>query len=212
MIKLTVNPKKLWFTSDSHYGHKNICRGVSQWGSNDASGNFVVNEAATRDFANLKEMNDALVDRINSTVGTDDILVHGGDWSFGGQEKIKEFRDRIKCKNIILIYGNHDSNIRANRFGEHKLFKHLSDYEEIKINGEHSLVVFHYPIESWNGMHHGSIMLQGHRHLKGDLIYSPGKRMDIGACGNDLYPYSLEEILAIMKDRNFVQVPNDHHA
>ena len=39
----------------------------------------------------------------------------------------------------------------------------------------------------------------------------PGKRMDIGACGNDLYPYSLEEIIDIMRDRAFVPLGNDHH-
>ena len=95
MIKLTVNPKKVFFTSDTHYHHRNLCRGVSRWGSYDDSGNFIVSESATRDFNNLREMDDALVDRINSTVGADDTLFHDGDWSFGGQEKVKEFRDII---------------------------------------------------------------------------------------------------------------------
>jgi len=211
MIKLTVNPKKVFFTSDTHYHHRNLCRGVSRWGSYDDSGNFIVSESATRDFNNLREMDDALVDRINSTVGADDTLFHDGDWSFGGQEKVKEFRDRIKCKNIILIYGNHDGHIQRNQFGEKSLFKHLSFYEELLINGEHKIVLFHYPIESWNGMHHDTIMLHGHQHLKGDAKMKPGKRMDIGACGNDLYPYSLEEIIDIMRDRAFVPLGNDHH-
>lgn len=211
MIKLTLNPKRVFFTSDTHYHHRNICRGVSQWGTRDENGIFQVSIEATRDFATLRDMDEALVDRINSTVGPDDMLFHGGDWSFGGQERVKEFRDKIKCKNIILIYGNHDGHIRRNQFGEQKLFKHTTDYAELSINGEHKLVLFHYPIETWNGMHHGAIMLQGHQHLKGDLKFKPGKRMDIGACGNDLYPYSLEEILDIMKDRAFVPVENDHH-
>lgn len=211
MIKLTINPKKLFLTSDTHYHHRNLCRGVSKWGKYDEFGNFIVDEPSTRDFKHLREMDEALVDRINSTVGEDDTLVHGGDWSFGGQERVPEFRERIRCKNIILIYGNHDGHIQRNFFGEKKLFKHTSHYEEMLINGEHKLVLFHYPIESWNGMHHGSIMLQGHQHLKGESKMKPGKRMDIGACGNDLYPYSLEEILDIMKDRVFVPLENDHH-
>jgi len=211
MIKLTKNVKEVFFTSDTHYSHKNMCRGVSQWGTKDETGKFIVSVEATRDFANLREMNDALVDRINSKVSADSILFHDGDWSFGGADKIKEFRDRIKCKNIILIYGNHDTNIRKNFNNEQSLFKRVSDYEEININGEHNIVMFHYPIESWNGMRHGSIMLQGHQHLKGKDIFRPGKRMDIGACGNDLNPYSLEEIVDIMKSRKFEEVPGDHH-
>ena len=89
MIKL--NTKNVFFTSDTHYAHRNICRGVSNWGTTDENGVFHVDVNATRDFANLIEMNDALVDRINSKVGADDWLIHTGDWSFGGQDKIKEF-------------------------------------------------------------------------------------------------------------------------
>lgn len=212
MIKLTMDPKRIFFTADSHYGHKNICRGVSDWGTGKKEeGTFKVNIEATRDYPNLQKMNDALVNNINDVVGQDDLLIHGGDWSFGGADKIKEFRERIVCKNIILVYGNHDTNIRKNDFGEQKLFKLCTDYAEITVNGQHKLVVFHYPIESWNGMHRGAIMLQGHQHLKGEIKYRPGKRMDIGACGNDLEPYSLDEILKIMEKRNFTEVENDHH-
>lgn len=111
----------------------------------------------------------------------------------------------------MLVYGNHDTNIRKNHFGEQKHFKICTDYIELEVNGEHKLVIFHYPIESWNGMRKGVIMLQGHQHLKGEIKYRPGKRMDIGACGNDLYPYSLKEILDIMKKREFIPLENDHH-
>jgi len=184
---------------------------VSRWGHTDENGNFIVSEAATRDFSDLREMDDALVDRINTQVKKEDFLIHLGDWSFGGQDKVKEFRDRIRCKNIMLIYGNHDGHIRSNSQGEKKFFRHLSDYEEMKINGEHNLVLFHYPIESWNGMHHDAIMLHGHQHLKGDAKFKTGKRMDVGACGNNLWPYSMEEIIDLMRSRKFAPLENDHH-
>ncbi len=44
-------------------------------------------------------------------VKPNDIIYHLGDWSFGGHENIKIFRNRIKCKNIHLILGNHDHHI-----------------------------------------------------------------------------------------------------
>ena len=213
MIKLET--ENIWFTSDTHYAHKNICRGVSNWGTKDEDGNFHVSVEATRDFPDLLAMNTALVERINDSVKEDDVLIHLGDWSFGGQDKIFEFREQINCKNIILIYGNHDVHIRKNHRGEQKLFKHLADYEELRVKKSDgttsSFVLCHYPIISWNEMRQGTIMLHGHQHLKGEIKFGAGKRMDIGACGNDLHPYHLSEILSIMNERPVHDLANDHH-
>ena len=95
--------QNLYFTSDTHYNHTNICRGVSKWPEG----------RGTRDFHSLGEMNSAIVSGINSVVGPDDVLVHLGDWSFGGFESIAEFRKKILCKNVILFLGNHDHHIIA---------------------------------------------------------------------------------------------------
>jgi calcineurin-like phosphoesterase family protein len=75
-MKLKLDPtQRLYFTSDTHYNHTNICRGVTRW--TDA-------EDVTRDFKTLDQMNDRIVAGINTEVGQDDILFHLGDWSFGG--------------------------------------------------------------------------------------------------------------------------------
>jgi len=54
--------QNLFFTSDTHYNHSNICRATSNW--DGARG--------TRDFHSLGQMNDAIVMGINSVVGPDD--------------------------------------------------------------------------------------------------------------------------------------------
>jgi calcineurin-like phosphoesterase family protein len=111
-MKITLETgQKLWFTSDTHYGHTNICRGVSNW--KDFNGNVPIKQ--TRDFKTLNHMNDVIVESINSVVGENDILFHLGDWSFGGFENIAEFRNRIVCKNIHLVLGNHDHHIESNK-------------------------------------------------------------------------------------------------
>lgn len=97
--------QKIWFTSDTHYQHKNICRDVSNWPESKW----------TRDYDILEEMNNIIVNSINLNVMEDDILFHLGDWSFGGFEMIEEFRNRIVCKNIHLILGNHDHHIERNK-------------------------------------------------------------------------------------------------
>lgn len=110
-MKIKLDKHRIFFTSDTHYGHTNICRGISNW--RDADGNVPVSQ--TRDFDTLSQMNDKIVESINSVVCEDDILFHLGDFSFGGFDNIAEFRSRIVCKNIHLILGNHDHHIERNK-------------------------------------------------------------------------------------------------
>lgn len=108
--KITLKPgQKVFFSSDFHYAHKNICRGTSSWNLDDHG-----DSDAVRDFDTLDQMNDAIVNGINNMVGQDDWLVCLGDWSFAGIENIWKFRRRIICNNIILIVGNHDHHIVNN--------------------------------------------------------------------------------------------------
>jgi calcineurin-like phosphoesterase family protein len=203
--------QRLYFTSDTHYGHSNICRATTRWSEADN---------LTRDFKSLDEMNSVLVDRLNDTVGQDDVLIHLGDWSFGGFENIKEFRDRIVCKNVHLVHGNHDHHIRREKGDIQQIFTSTQDYLHLdvrkpngKLTDKFSLICMHYPIASWNGMNDGVIHLHGHVHLPPNLRVNQGKAMDVGVDGNNLYPISLEEILSIMKNQPVrkLELPKDHH-
>ena len=142
MITLDDN-KNVWVTSDSHYSHKNICRGTTNWRTKD-------NEIPidhTRDFNTIEEMNDVIVNNINNLVKKDDILIHLGDWSFGGFEKIVEFYDRVICKNIHLILGNHDHHIEKNERDIETLFLSVSWFQQVKYQGE-TIECMHYPLEA----------------------------------------------------------------
>lgn len=197
---MKLQAKDLWFTSDTHYDHNNICRGVSNWITNP---NY--EDCMTRDFEDLEKMNNTIVDNINFHVEPDDWLVHLGDWSFGGFDKIKEFRDKINCKNIVLILGNHDHHIVNNKDNIRRLFTHVTHYEELKVTQSKSstgnFVLCHYPIISWNGMYKGVNMLHGHQHLKGLNRFTQNGRMDVGICGNpEFRPYHIEEVLKDLED------------
>jgi calcineurin-like phosphoesterase family protein len=216
-IKLETG-QKLWFTSDTHYGHTNICRGVSKW--KDFNGNVPIKQ--TRDFNTLEDMNDAIVKSINSVVGEDDILFHLGDWSFGGFENIAEFRSRIVCKNIHLILGNHDHHIENNKDNIQRLFSSVNQYLRLQVSvypgtvlhtGKVDLVLMHYPIASWHNMNDGVIHLHGHVHLPPNKKLAQGKAMDVGVDGNGLVPYSLNEITRIMDKQPIAKLtlPQDHH-
>ena len=216
-VKIDIG-QQIYFTSDTHYAHKNICRSVSNW--RDANGDVPIHN--TRDFKSLDHMNDCIVNSINSMVGEDDILFHLGDWSFGGFENIEEFRNRIYCKNIHLILGNHDHHIERNRGDIQRLFSSVNEYLRLSISinpgtpmykGDFDFVLMHYPIASWHNMNDGVIHLHGHVHLPPDKKLSQGKAMDVGMDGNRMQPYSINEIINIMNKQPIAKLtlPEDHH-
>ena len=208
----------VWICSDPHYNHKNICRGTTNWRTLDGG----VPEEQTRDFDTLERMNQSIVDGINWNVGQDDVLVCLGDWSFGGFESIQQFKDRIVCKNVHLVLGNHDTHIERNRENIQSIFSSVSEYlrlvvmEPVKkgVTNRHEFVCMHYPIQSWDGMNKGIPHLHGHVHLPNNKKFGNGKKMDVGFDGHpEFRPYNLlREVLPLMKNREQLSdMPNDHH-
>jgi calcineurin-like phosphoesterase family protein len=203
------NSTNIWITSDTHYGHKNICRGVTDWRL--PNGSIPVDQ--TRDFESIELMNSVIINNINEVVGQDDILFHLGDWSFGGFENIRKFWDRIVCNNVHLVLGNHDHHIERNRDGVRGLFKSVNHYVELTV-GNNKFVLMHYPLSSWNGMNKGVMHLHGHVHLPNDKKFGKGRKMDVGIDGSeDFRPYNLiREVVPILKKRDIVSdMEFDHH-
>lgn len=229
----------IYFTSDTHYGHKNICRGTSSWDRVEEGSNH----QSTRDFDTLEDMNYALVKGINDYIGPDDELWHLGDWSFGGIQNIWNFRRQINCENINLVFGNHDEHIEKNKkieisqedglkytekFGKiiykyeldnkklvpkvylQDLFKSTQYYKELSIEG-HKICLLHYGMRVWNKSHKGAIHLYGHSH---DTLPGVGKSMDVGVdvafrMFGEYRPFSWKEIQSIMAKKETEIV--DHH-
>ena len=207
MIKIDTD-RKVWITSDTHYGHKNICRGVTSWRLPD--GRIPIEK--TRDFDTIEQMNEAIVDGINSVVGQDDVLIHLGDFSFGGFENIQKFRDRIICKEIHLILGNHDTSIENNKGDVQELFTSVNHYTRLLYKNK-TFVLFHFPISSWDSLNKGHIHLHGHVHLPTNLRFGEGKKMDVGMDGHPTFGvYGMDDIIRIMDKRDIVSdMLFDHH-
>jgi calcineurin-like phosphoesterase family protein len=215
-MKIIVNPgQRVFFTSDTHYNHTNICRGVSKW---DGS-------RGTRDYDTLDRMNIDLQDNINMLVMEDDILIHLGDWSFGGFDSIVEFRNGLNCKNIHLFLGNHDHHILNNRDGVRELFASVNEQRMVTIvlppvvkgaaSIKHRFVMSHYPLASWQDMGQGVMHVHGHIHTPHQFKVGPGRMMDVGLDGNpDFQPYSLQQVLGLIQHRPIVSLLKhkfDHH-
>ena len=209
-MKLILNKgQRLWFTSDTHYNHANICSATTKW----------TNPVTLREFKTLEHMNAVLVANINEKVGQDDILFHLGDWSFGGFESIQKFRDQLVCKNIHIILGNHDHHIANNHEDIQRLFSSVNKYLDLivkwPVGGETldaRFALMHFPIASWDNMARGAIHLHGHVHFDPSMRLQEGKMMDVGCEGSGLYPIDMSEILSIMRDRPVKSLfSKDHH-
>lgn len=97
---------EIFFTSDTHFGHARII------------------ELSGRPFADVAEMNDAIVERWNSVVSPDDTVYHLGDVALG---PIMDSLANIARLNgrIVLIDGNHDRRFMAKNDAQRERWEHV---------------------------------------------------------------------------------------
>jgi len=198
--------RNIFFVSDTHFGHANICRGTSSW----------VDISGTRDFGNLDAMNDKIIENINRIVSKDDILVHLGDFSFGGVDNISKFRSQIVCENIHLIIGNHDKHIEENKNSTRDLFRSVNEsmvMEYKRSPFKFTFFISHLPIASWPNMGRGVMHLHGHMHSPNHMRIAEGRAMDVGIDGNNLEPIHIDEVIKLLRDRPITNLTlkKDHH-
>jgi calcineurin-like phosphoesterase family protein len=169
----------IYFTSDTHFGHHNIIK------------------YCDRPFEDVDHMNEELVKRWNAVVSPDDEVYHLGDFCMGKKSRPKMWLPRLNGT-IHLIRGNHDPDVEG--------FASVRNYHELKWNKK-KIVLFHYPIRSWNGMHKGSWHLFGHVH--GGMTVKYGRKtledclaLDAGSDCFDWTPISIEEVAKIMEKQS----------
>lgn len=185
---------KLFFSSDFHFQHKNLCLGCSLW----------ENKSGCRPFNSIQEHDSIILDNINDTVGENDVLFHLGDFAFGKKENIPELRKKINCKSIISCRGNHDVSI-DNYYKN--LFDDFQDRYSFYI-GKQYLICDHYALQVWENNHNGAIMLHAHSHNNIDHK-DDGKILDVCLEGHKYRPWSYDEIVSYMDSKPIVA--RDHH-
>ncbi len=159
-------------------------------------------------------MNAAVINGFNNVVQPDDIVFNLGDVVFGDKSQLPNFLNRLNCKNIYLLAGNHDDWI-LNRQDMKQLF--LGVYEfglEVSINRK-LFVLNHYPLKVWRDNNKGSIHCYGHTHYSlPDDVYA--KSLDCGV-DSDAYghkkfsPWSLDEIVDVCNNKKKGFRALDHH-
>lgn len=187
-----------YFTADLHFGHKNILR------------------YDTRPWTDLDTMKSDMIANINKTVGIHDELYILGDISLHMKPaKMIEIIDQIKCKNLILIRGNHDEindalKEKFLRVEHYMLIRHTLDNGmekyAVRFNANKKnqikLILMHYPIIAWNGKETGSIHLHGHVHKGyGHEDFFHPRKINVGCMLWDYRPVSIDEILQYIIDQ-----------
>lgn len=180
---------KIWFTSDLHLGHKNICKGTTEWTS------------GYRDFPYPELMNDHIINQLNKYVGQDDTLYFLGDFCFGGHNNTPIYRSRIICRTIHVCVGNHDKNLWRYRDEFHNFYSDQNVIEELRLEKQ-TFFLSHYPHLSWLGSAKGHIHLHGHEHGAINHLNENCRRLDVGIDSaykmfGEYRPFSLEEVIKI---------------
>lgn len=128
-----------WFTSDTHFGHKNILE----------------YEKEARPFNSVEEMNETLISNWNDTVRPKDIVYHLGDFAFGKHNL--HIAGRLHGRKRLVL-GNHDV------YGCHLYL----DYFE-KLFGVmywKRCVLSHIPVHTGNLGSRAFLNVHGHLHSK----------------------------------------------
>jgi len=188
----------VWFTSDTHYGHKNIIR------------------YAGRPFPSVEVMDKEMVERWNSVVQPGDVVYHLGDFAFCPADEAIVIAQRLNGHKH-LIFGNHDKRLRKDsRFI--KCWESTQDFLEIRVadetltdgrdRGTRRITLCHYAMKVWNHSYRGTWQLFGHSH--GTLHDDPNsKQLDVGVDCWNFIPVSYEQVREKMEKKTFV--PVDRH-
>ncbi len=157
-----------WFASDTHFAHANII------------------EYCKRPFANVEEMNRAMVEKWNARVKPSDEVYHLGDFSFGPAENIAKFLALLNGQ-VTLVRGNHDRSLK--RMSSFK-FGAVLDSLPCSMQG-HRLLLSHkpIPIEPYPPFDYH---LHGHVH---ERYARRGNLINVGVDVRDFEPKTLDELL-----------------
>ena len=164
---------KVFVTSDSHFGHRNIIK------------------YCNRPFNSVEEMDYALESIWNSLVGPEDIVFHLGDVTLAGPDRYGDLLNRLNGKKI-LIAGNHDRDTIRN-FG---CWKKVCDSFNFNYKG----IDVHMQHLPWVKMNPRHLYLHGHCH--GTMGTWNKGQIDVGVDCWDYAPVELEELIEFWRMMN----------
>lgn len=170
--------KKLFFTADTHFWHE-----------------MAINNGL-RNFKDVEEMNEKLIENWNSVVGAEDPVFHLGNFGYGTKEQNEDVLKRLNGEKH-LVMGNDDWNM--SELADYWLS--MEHYLELEAN-DVKIVLSHYPMLVWHGSHKGSWMLHGTCHGGINLLNIDTLRHDVGSDNCNYTPIEFSELSKIFAERS----------
>lgn len=164
----------VFLTGCTHFGHENIIR------------------MAARPFANAEEMDHQMVMRWNARVSPRDEVYHLGDFAMRARdERVEEIFNSLNGR-MHLIHGNHDKpGVKT-----HSRWLSSQSYLWDHRLGPKGMVLFHYPIEEWEGWWHDSWHVHAHTHQsRRQGAIAMRRRVNVSVEAWDYAPAPLDEVL-----------------
>jgi calcineurin-like phosphoesterase family protein len=166
-------------------------------------------------------MNDGFTDLINRDVGEKDVLWILGDFAYPKHNNVKEivelyrfYRNRFNCRNVHLIWGNHDPDIDTGArkaIEKEGIFSSTADLRTIWIDNQ-AIMLSHYAMAIWRNKHYSAFNFYGHSHSNAeDWLESimPGRfSIDVGVDNakkilGEYRPFCYEtELLSIIQKKD----------
>lgn len=173
---------KIFVTSDTHFSHRNIL-------------NFTKGGRPVRDFPSVEAMNMYMVEKWNSVVGGEDIVIHLGDVVFA--QTGFEYLSMLKGRKW-LVMGNHE---------RHKLERYTQHFEKIKAHWEFGdILLSHIPVHT-RELERWSANVHGHLHTEKVLLENGEEDLRylcLSVEQWDYTPISLSEIKETLSDRGVI--------
>ena len=167
---------KKFYISDMHLFHEDVLK------------------SSDRPYETIQDMHNDILIKWNKKVSRNDIVHIIGDVSSPkNQCDVKKVVDFLKLLNgnKILIIGNHDRESIKN-YEFRKCFIEIKEYAR-KRDGNRNVILFHCPLESWEGQKKGYIHLHGHTHK--DKISEIENRYNVGVDVRDFEPRTIDELV-----------------
>lgn len=182
-----------WFTSDTHFGHKNIIK------------------YCDRPFTGVDHMNRELINRWNAVVEPEDTVYHLGDACMGSISDTLPLIGELNGFKI-LVPGNHDrvfsgeSQARRERFWPlyEEVFHRITEEQTALYHPEAVLCHFPYQGDSHDADRYdaqrpkddGYWLIHGHVHEKWKVN---GRQINVGVDVWDFEPVPLDSVLSIIQ-------------
>ena len=166
-----------YFSSDLHFNHDRA---------------FIYEN---RGFKTVEEMNETIISRFNERVQENDTLFLLGDIMLGSDyEAGAALINRLNCKNIKIIRGNHDTNKRIETYQTLcPNIEFLGWADVIRLN-KRNYYLSHYPTLVNNFDETQPFNLYGHTHQKTSFYQDMPMNYHVGVDSHNCYPVSIEEI------------------